>query len=243
VREQRRILVDLGQRLSSFFGADHILWVEGPTEEAVFDLVLREFDPDLLSGLRILHVADTGSFGLKDVARTANIYRRLGNGVALIPPTVGFLFDREARTEEQRRDYETTAGKPVRLLARKMVENYFLSYEAIAAVISEDLQTSTIGSEIEAFVADQYDRNRRFEAKAHPSVDRDVWARDVHAAHLLTAIFTQFSEMGLEYSKTNHGPRIAERILASDRALLEPLAKEVADMLRSAAEWQNVERD
>jgi predicted ATP-binding protein involved in virulence len=41
IREQRSLLAELGVSLSDVFGADSILWVEGPTEEQCFPLIQR----------------------------------------------------------------------------------------------------------------------------------------------------------------------------------------------------------
>jgi AAA15 family ATPase/GTPase len=42
IREQRSLLAELGVSLSDVFGADRILWVEGPTEELCFPLILEK---------------------------------------------------------------------------------------------------------------------------------------------------------------------------------------------------------
>lgn len=38
----KRLLEDIGLRLSDFFGSDNILWVEGPTEELCFPMILEQ---------------------------------------------------------------------------------------------------------------------------------------------------------------------------------------------------------
>lgn len=231
LKEQRRILIDLGQRLSSFFGADHILWVEGPTEEAIIPRLLQHSAPELLSGLRVMHVVDTGAFEKRDAARTVSIYRRLGNGVALLPPTVGFLFDRERRTEQERCEFEQSAGKAVRLLERRMIENYLLDFASIAEILNEDAGTNISSDDIEQWLLAETSSGRRFESASARHENLDAWERDVHAAKFLTALFNHFSHARVSYAKTDHGPRIFDRIVSRTPLALQPLAAEVKTFL------------
>jgi predicted ATP-dependent endonuclease of OLD family len=60
IREQRSLLAELGVSLSDVFGADSILWVEVPTEELCFPLVLSKLAPELLTGTKIVSIKNTG---------------------------------------------------------------------------------------------------------------------------------------------------------------------------------------
>jgi hypothetical protein len=53
--------------LSDVFGADSILWVEGPTEEQCFPLILSKVAPKLLTGTKIVSIKNTGDLLRKKV--------------------------------------------------------------------------------------------------------------------------------------------------------------------------------
>jgi hypothetical protein len=57
----RDFLAEIGARLSDVFGADDILWVEGPTEERCFPMILERVAKCPLMGTAIVAVTDTGS--------------------------------------------------------------------------------------------------------------------------------------------------------------------------------------
>jgi AAA15 family ATPase/GTPase len=60
VKEQRSLLAELGVSLSDVFGADNILWVEGPTEERCFPLILEKVAKKPLRGTQILAIKNIG---------------------------------------------------------------------------------------------------------------------------------------------------------------------------------------
>jgi hypothetical protein len=107
---QDLLLREVGARLSDVFGADGILWVEGPTEEACYPLILERVAGRLLLGTKILGVVHTGDFESKHSDTILEIYRRLSEGRGLLPPAIGFIFDREDRHEEARKDLERRSG-------------------------------------------------------------------------------------------------------------------------------------
>jgi len=229
VADQRRTLHGLGVRLSAFFGADEVLWVEGPTEEAVFPKLLA---PNELSGLRILAVHDTGPFS-KNPERIAAIYKKLVDGIALIPPAVGFFFDREDQTQEQVDQLKVTLGDKLALTKRRLLECYFLDPQAIAETITEAMQAAgdtafvISSTRVEECIREFEANGRRFSATKRYDDDRNRWLETVHAAKLLNALFGALTDTRLSYQKTWHGPAIVDRILARDPGLLDPLRNEL----------------
>jgi len=234
VEDQRRTLRGLGVRLSAFFGADEVLWVEGPTEEEVFPKLLT---PQELSGLRILAVHDTGAFDTKDPQRVAAIYKKLVDGVALIPPAVGFFFDREDRSQGKVDQLKATIGDKLEFTERRLVECYFLDPEAIASTITAEMRAAdhptfrVTAADVEAWIRQKEPEKGCYSATERYDEDRTKWLETVHAAKLLTALFGELTEQRLAYDKTGHGPAIVEHILARDPSLLDPLRKELRAVL------------
>src|SRR5262249_46330835 len=97
------VLTEVGVRLSDVFGADAILWVEGQTEEQSFPLIVERILHRQLEGVKILGVMQTGDFDKRYADRVIHIYNRLSTAGALVPPAVGYIFDRELRSARGRR--------------------------------------------------------------------------------------------------------------------------------------------
>ncbi len=122
MRDQTRFLREVGASLSDVFGADDVLWVEGPTEEECFPLILSKVAGRPLRGTKITGVVQTGDFESKHSDTILEVYRRLSEGGGLLPPAVGFIFDREGTRgprAPQRREGGLHRAQDVReLLAR-----------------------------------------------------------------------------------------------------------------------------
>lgn len=231
---QRNILLDVGVSLSSMFGADQILWVEGQTEQAVFPLLVREFEKERsLRGLKILHVADTGAFERNDAEHAIRVYNRLASGVGLLPPALGFLFDREGRTDAECKRIAERATKPVLFLTRRMVENYLLHPVAIAKVMAEDDPDHAdvyTGAAVAASIDEAYtaEKQRSTKTQARGAALSDAsWISTVDAPVLLRKLFSKLSETRLNYDKVSHGLRIVSEILLREPVFLEPLREEL----------------
>ena len=138
--KMKLVLDDLGVRLSDVFGADSVLWVEGATEEQCYPLILLKLSSMDITHVAILGVRHTSDFESVQVSNVVGIYRKLSSGTALIPPAVGFLFDRETRTEEENAEHNARKLGAVRFLDRRMYENSLINPDAISAVIAADLR-------------------------------------------------------------------------------------------------------
>lgn len=75
--ELRRYLMDIGARLSDAFGADDILWVEGPTEELGFPIILEKVAKKPLLGTAITAVSSTGDLEGRHAKTAFEIYDRI----------------------------------------------------------------------------------------------------------------------------------------------------------------------
>lgn len=236
VSDQRRVLLELGLPLAAVFGAESILWVEGPTEAAVLRLVLDHFDGERnYNSTRLLPIVDTGGFEKKDVGRVAKMYRSVSLGSALLPPTIGFLLDGEGRSPADKAAMEEAAPEPMHFLSRRMIENYLLHPPSIAAVLRDGVPgESCEATDVEGCLrVIGTDEKRRLNATKLRDVDAAEWERSVHAGDVLHRVFVERSGTKLEYSKVAHGIELASHILASDPALLRPLYDEVVSALEA----------
>jgi hypothetical protein len=118
-REMRLCLTAVGARLSDVFGADNVLWVEGRTEELCFPLILSKIAKQPLWGTEVLGVVQVGDFESKHSTVILEIYRRLTECRGLLPPAVGFIFDREQRSEQECQDLVRQSAGKVHFLPRR----------------------------------------------------------------------------------------------------------------------------
>jgi energy-coupling factor transporter ATP-binding protein EcfA2 len=229
--ELASLLSDLGARLSDAFGADSVLWVEGRTEEACFPIILERLSSYRLRGTVVLGVHRTGDFdgGKSDWAY--DVYSRLVQGPALLPPAVAFIFDRERRSEEAMHDLRGRSRGLVHFLPRRMYENYLLYPPAIAAVLNyADTSELTIASPeaVEALIS-VYRQERRY-LKGHTPATLDTiddlsWERYCDAASVLHDVFATLSDQRVAFRKTEHSLALTEWVLTNDPAALVELVE------------------
>lgn len=220
-QDQKVLLLEVGARLGDVFGADNILWVEGATEEASFPLIVENILQKPLRGTKILGVVQTGDFESKHSEIILKIYDRLTKGEGLIPLAIGFIFDREGRTERNQHDLIRRSQGKVAFLSRRMYENYLLNPQAIAQVMSqiEGFRDSPITPE-EVQEKLQHSLESKYSTK-------DAWLREVHGAKVLETLFKELSESRVEYDKVQYGVALTEWIVTHAPTDL----KEVADII------------
>ena len=202
-------LVDLGIRLTDLHGCDKVLWVEGETEEAIFPLLLRHYFPELAQGIAVLPLHATGDFEAKKYGarKVAEIYKKLSQGSFLAPPMVAIALDREKRSASEIEQTEKDCAGVVYFLPRTMLEDYLLNAEAIAAVLSQELEKQVVQAEVKTALQT---------AMASESCLLNAENKSSKATHAAKVLESVFQSLGtLEYRKTAHGPKIAEWLLAN----------------------------
>jgi len=213
-------LLDIGARLSDVFGTDNILWVEGATEEKCFNEILnnpklkKEIVGEEILVTQVIGVQNTGDILGRHSKTVFNIYTRLSSGAALLPPAIGFIFDREDRSEKEREDLDRQSKGKVLFLKRKMYENYLLNPNAISTVLSEaDIsgKTAIAPAQIEDWLQSN-SQNKKYIKHAIP-FDDPQWRVKVDGANLLKDIFIEFSENRVEYDKVKHGVHLTKWII------------------------------
>jgi predicted ATPase len=211
----RLALHEVGARLSDVFGADHILWVEGKTERDCFPLILKKLKPNrLLMGTEFVPVLSPDEAVGKNAERVLKIYEQLSQGHGLLPPAVGFIFDRDCRDESKLVKLEKLFAPKLRFIKRRMYENYLLDAKAVESVLLEaDLEHGRVSVEnIEVWMAEEIKKRSYFCPRSR---QREPWIEHVDAAKLLDALFAHFSEATLNYEerKVEYGVRLTKWVL------------------------------
>jgi ABC-type thiamine transport system ATPase subunit len=227
-------LAEVGARLSDVFGADDILWVEGRTEELCFPPILEKIADQPLLGTEILGVEHTGDFEGKHAETIFDIYDKLSTGRGLLPPAVGFVFDREGRSKQEREDLARKSNGSVRFTTRRMYENYLLNPETIAAVINRDDESRdepVTTDEVEDWMEE---RGAEF-ADDNVDINSDEWIREVHAANLLDELFSDLTETRVQFDKVHHSTALTKLLIEHSPEDL----REIANMLVEAIQHED----
>jgi hypothetical protein len=218
--DQRRLLEELGISLSDVFGADKVLWVEGPTEERCFPMILDHLKCSS-PALSITSVIATDDLtGRSPRAKLSwDVYRKL-SGNALIPPALAFSFDREGRSPTEMADLERMSANLVKFLPRRMYENYVLHAEAIADVLTTAVGTTIDTDTVSAWMVNQKEAGKYISGK--PRDDED-WFANADASGLLQDLFNELTDARVEFRKTEHSVALTKWILANDPEYLDEL--------------------
>jgi AAA15 family ATPase/GTPase len=216
--DMRNILENIGSKLSDVFGYESILWVEGPTEESCFPLIVEKLLNKSLTQQAILKVRDTGSFEKKHIQTTLDLYNRLVNGNALIPNATAFIFDKENRESRDIEDLKREGKGKIHFLDRRLYENYLLNSIAVSTILNKyslEFEWNRIfeESEIDAFFNNNKNKSKYWDNSKPNSNSISNWKNEIHAAKLLEDLFNHFSESRLEYRKTTHSKDLTEWII------------------------------
>jgi len=242
--ELQLYLAEIGAKLSDVFGADNILWVEGPTEEQCFPKILSHFNFSLY-GTKIVGVLHTGDFEGKHKNMVSRIYNKLSEAQGILPPAVGFVFDREGRTDTEIKDIIRLDEGRIHFLPCKLYENYIIHPEAICYVMNsiESFSESNIkAKQIETWInehkwgKDYYVRQPTDNQKE----DSDFYLKRVHGVKLLHDTFNHFADNPFDYkgSKVYYAVKLTEWILENDeehlRTVFDTLVKIIGRENRTA---------
>ncbi|MGI2906151.1 AAA family ATPase [Tolypothrix sp. VBCCA 56010] len=237
--EIRRFLLEIGARLSDVFGADNILWVEGRTEELCFPLIVEKVLETPLMDIQIIGVQHTGDFESKRSKTIFEIYERLSKGKGLLPPAIGFIFDKESRTETEMADLIRLSKGKIKFLKRTMYENYLLNPQAISTVISQvdltdSLEIKAITPEVvEQWIKDNGCRKKYIDEKISATPNQQKWLEHVHGAKLLEDIFSNLSDNRVCFDKVKHGVLLTDWIIKNAPSELSEVSELIQKLFNS----------
>lgn len=224
------LLRELGASLSSVFGADRILWVEGAVEQACFPLILERVANVRPQGLAVLGVVSTGDLLSAKQRRMAHrIYQSLSDGAALVPPAVGFIFDKETLSDEDSKRLKEELGSKVNFLPYRMYENYLLDEAAITKVLGDSAEAAGVPRPSDDTVAEWY----RSQVNNPKYYERDKVGSlaDVNAARFLEDLFLAVSTGTIPYVKTKHSVLLTQELLDRVPEKLQGLAAFLAKVV------------
>jgi hypothetical protein len=240
VEQQRKYLWAIGARLSDVFGYDRILWVEGETEEICFPMIVRELAGRPLLGTAILRVQQTGDFNRRDARSVLSIYERLSQlEGGLVPPVVGFIFDRDDRSLPELDDLKRQSRGQVSFTERRMYENYLLRPEAISAVansITGFSEQPITPEQVRLLIEGKKVDKRYYRPFATPAEQDVTWVNSVHGARLLSALFSELSGGMVPYEKPDHSVMLTRWLIDNEPGDLGELSELLVNVLSGDVE-------
>ncbi|MDX6290074.1 MAG: hypothetical protein QOH42_1873, partial [Blastocatellia bacterium] len=232
--DQTLYLSEVGASLADVFGADQILWVEGKTEEKCFPAILEEFSDRRLKNTAIVGVLSPGDLRGRHKETIYRIYNRLSVATALIPPAVGFVFDRDRLSQQDEDDLERMSDGKVRFLSRRMYENYLLNPPAVMWLINElDVARGTplTGSEVEDWLTGASQNPQYFLSKHSEKENADDWVKKIDGAAVFDGMFSALSDKRVTYLKVVHGLALTDWLIENDPKSLEELVDLLVSIL------------
>jgi predicted ATPase len=213
----KRALLEVGARLSDVFGADAILWVEGPTEHECFPKILKKAGVLPPLGTAIIPLRNIGDLEAKRPSATAiwEIYQSLSTASALMPRTLAFSLDQEGRSAGEMAELAKRSSGLVHFLPRLMYENYLLEADAIAAILSRPDKPITAKQVQDWIVKNAGKLTYLGKDQQGAKVGGTEWLSKVHGAKLLADLFSELSGATQEYRKMVHSIALTDWLLAN----------------------------
>lgn len=237
----RDVTGQLGVSMTDVFAAEHIVWVDGETEEACFPMLLAQSTDDTRSVLFIA-LLHTGDFHDRKVRadKVFQIYERLTGATAPVVSKVAFNFDADDLPAEKQKELQTRSGGRIHFLPRRNIESYLLHPTAISRVVAAELEhikaVDVVLLETEvARVMLELSADRRYGAPADPPAFSDAaWLARVDGAKLIADLFLRVTESTLEYRKTTHSVSLVRDLLQCEPDSLGALIEYVVELVSVA---------
>jgi predicted ATPase len=212
------VLSELGVTAGDLWAHDRVLWVEGPSEVAILE-VLAGGEPETeAAGLQIRRMPGAASrFSSKSPRQAEATYAFCSQVAAAVAPlrvTMRFLFDRDEKTPDVLAAIqEQSRGQAVFLEVRE-VENYFLDgallteelVERCRALDIEAPEDGAIGARLHELLRER--TNPALFPGDAPDENNEP-TKVVRGSKVLAALYWEFAQS--EYDKVKDGEALATR--------------------------------
>jgi hypothetical protein len=232
------LLTELEITAADLWLAEAVLWVEGPSEVAVFEFLAAELGGGQRRGLSVRKMPGAASrFTAQNERRAEETYRFCQEVVEAITPLgipTRFLFDSDEKSEEVKERIISSSGGRAEFLPVRELENLFLSPNLVHAALSRrcellerpNPELADVEQELLGLLAAAEDRNLYPRGLG----EEDPLVR-IRGSAVLDRIFWEFTTS--EYDKTEDGRALAEIALEREPTALEPLREVLRRLLSS----------
>jgi len=229
--EVRQAGAILGFSMMDVFGYDHIIWVEGETEETCFPQILRLFNNDIPKGTIFTRVHTTDPFGKeRSASGVAALYDFVQSSTSPLLNGYAFGLDRETHDENFIRSVSSKI-KRLRFLPRRCIECYLIDSESIADLMRKwvpDISGEVVDNWLIAHGGDEH-----FGASTEwdGDIENPAWLLKVDAPKLIKLCITETSDSRLSYDKVKHNPVLVSSIFQRNPYMLVELKDFVLDLV------------
>jgi hypothetical protein len=148
---------------------------------------------------------------------------------------VGFIFDREGRSEQEQADLKRQSDGRIHFTKRRMFENYLLDPAAVAELMTKRLSKradeSVSPQDVESWFALHGWERRYLATIEEDKRTQELWRNEVHGAKLLEDIF---EEHKLAYDKVEDGIALVTMILQREPSTFSEVFELVQATISSA---------
>jgi predicted ATPase len=236
----REVAGHLGVSMADVFGADRVIWVEGPTEELCFPLLYQQAaNHGLPRGTIFTSVMATGDFMAKrrDKELVYQIYQRLSRAAVPLVVGVAFSFDSENLSEPEKEKMVHDSQRSMHFLPRRHVECYLINADAIASFINEkDPDTDTVEPNVVTTKLRELADTLKFKIPEwNNELSAADWAAKVDAANLITDTCAQLSDHRVTFNKKDDTLALLQLVQAVDPNQTIELAEYVHGLVEAVA--------
>jgi ABC-type cobalamin/Fe3+-siderophores transport system ATPase subunit len=238
------VLEDIGIRNSDVLLSDAVLFVEGPSDQRVFEV----WSEKLALSLEEHNVTTVSMGGGSDAARGTRVRSDVLEGVSKKAPVLHlFVLDRDERGRSEITKLQESLGDRVCLLQRRELENYLLAPRALlAAILSKHSDDAPTTEKIDASSKD--DVSKIIQTKADSLYELVLMKRiRAELAGLRGGLLPRDAIAGLSHKiNFKHFPKIIRRQI--DSRISEHLdglkINEIVDRVKFDldSEWADISR-
>lgn len=226
--ELKELLTELGVEISDIFGADNILWVEGPSESNCFPIILKKYTKYTLRDIRIFphdNIGDLESKKKEELAKKIfKLHSIISNWSTLYTSKVHFIWDMEDRSKEDMDGLAKRCGNLLKFLPRRMFENYLINERGIAELINSywlpdsdfsKVSESDVKTKLNELLAkkDYFAPLTKIEDRSEPN-----WLVNIDGSSLLDDVLNELTNKCLEYKKNkpDRSLRLTKLLISSE---------------------------
>ena len=227
--ERADMFAEVGISAADIGLAEHVLWVEGPSEEGVLELLLHVTRPAQATGVRVRRMPQGPSrFASTAKKRAEAAYAfltGLAEAIAPLPIEMTFIFDLDEKDTSERERISAASGGRALFLTVRELENLFLDSDLLTVALTQRAQSAgldpprrdEVERELDQLLADAADTSL-FPGGCEAGQDPRVVTR---GSAVLGALFTKFAAS--EYDKALDARLLTELALKERPIVLDPL--------------------
>jgi hypothetical protein len=231
------LLSELGITAADLWLADSVLWVEGPSEVEILDVLTPTVAGAAQKQIQVRRMPDAASrFSSASTQQAEATYRFCADvveAVSPLPVKMLFLFDGDEKSDEHREQIEAASAEKARFLPMREVENLFLDIDVIQDALSE--RARLIGVEEPTREAVE----ASFQSSIDSTDDRKLYPRalkpeddaltHVRGSEVLRRMYWELTIS--EYEKVADGRRLAELTMERKPDRLEALRVVIGELV------------